>query len=90
MNLQFHRVQFQANSKDCGVYTLAFVAISSRKYSHSKLLRKYLADCFESGQMRPVTKKLVQGKNRSGRTSFGCQNWSDPTKNGPAEIASQF
>ena len=26
----------------------------------------------------------------SGRTSFGCQNWSDPTKNGPAEIAIQI
>ena len=60
VNLQFHKVQFQANSKDCGVYALAFVTDlsqgiepSSCKHSCSKLLRKHLADCFESGKMRP-------------------------------------
>ena len=43
MIVQFPRVQFQPNSKDCGVYALAFVTDlshgiepSSRKYSHSK------------------------------------------------------
>ena len=58
MDFRFHRVQFQPNSKDCGVY--AFVTDlshsidpSSHKYSRSKLLRKHLAHCFESGQMIP-------------------------------------
>ena len=60
VNLRFHRVQFQPNSKDCGVYALAFITDlshgiepSTRKYSRSKLLRKHLAHCFESGQMKP-------------------------------------
>ena len=57
VDLRFHRVQFQP---DCGVYALAFVTNlshgidpSSCKYSRSKLLRKHLGHCFESGQMIP-------------------------------------
>ena len=60
VDLRFCKVQFQPNSEDCGVYALAFVTDlshgidpSSRKYSRSKVLRKHLAQCFESGHMKP-------------------------------------
>ena len=61
VNLQFHRSQFQTNSKDCGVYTLVFVTDLSHginpavvsilipRYLH----RKHLAHCLESCQMKP-------------------------------------
>ena len=60
VHLRFPRVQFQKNTVDCGVYALAFITDlshgidpSTRKYSPSYQLRKHLAQCFQSGHIKP-------------------------------------